>query len=489
MNTTKIFTLLAGLTLACAPLFAQAYQIAPNPNPLGSTITVYTSDAENLSSFENNGSLIIGMYDSVGTLNNSGTLNNNADLLIQGTLNNNFGGTINNSGSILSPGGHSSINNNFGGTINNNFGGTLDVYVTNLYNNTGATLNNNFGSILKSDAVLSNSGTLNNSGAIFMNDSSALVNLSGGTVNLNSGSTLVLLNPMVNQSGGTVNINSGGTLNVGRAGAGHYSAQLNNSGNLNNASILNFSDFASSHNSGTLNNSGTLSLTDSHTSYSGYSSFYNSAILNNTGILHNSAVLNNTGTIAGSGAYIQNAGQTINNGTMTQSSFDVQGGSLSGTGTMNGNVSIGSLASVNPGNSPGIMTINGDFNSSGTLLFDIAGLGTGLYDVLSINGNVLFTGGNIQFDFINGFNTTAGNYWDFLTANTVTGWDTLNFNFNGLRNGLGWNFTKLDTGGERLWINSIAVSPVPEPETYAMLLAGLGLIGFTAFLRKQTFAA
>jgi len=34
-----------------------------------------------------------------------------------------------------------------------------------------------------------------------------------------------------------------------------------------------------------------------------------------------------------------------------------------------------------------------------------------------------------------------------------------------------------------------AVSPVPEPETYAMLLAGLGLLGFAARRRKQKEAA
>jgi len=34
----------------------------------------------------------------------------------------------------------------------------------------------------------------------------------------------------------------------------------------------------------------------------------------------------------------------------------------------------------------------------------------------------------------------------------------------------------------------IAVSPVPEPETYAMMLAGLGLLGFSARRRKQKSA-
>ena len=34
-------------------------------------------------------------------------------------------------------------------------------------------------------------------------------------------------------------------------------------------------------------------------------------------------------------------------------------------------------------------------------------------------------------------------------------------------------------------LRAMAVSPVPEPETYAMLLAGLGLVGFVARRRKQ----
>ena len=34
-----------------------------------------------------------------------------------------------------------------------------------------------------------------------------------------------------------------------------------------------------------------------------------------------------------------------------------------------------------------------------------------------------------------------------------------------------------------------AVAAVPEPETYAMLFAGLGLLGFASRRRKQTLAA
>jgi len=37
-------------------------------------------------------------------------------------------------------------------------------------------------------------------------------------------------------------------------------------------------------------------------------------------------------------------------------------------------------------------------------------------------------------------------------------------------------------------IASLPVSHAPEPETYAMLLAGLGLLGFVARRRKQKVA-
>jgi hypothetical protein len=35
----------------------------------------------------------------------------------------------------------------------------------------------------------------------------------------------------------------------------------------------------------------------------------------------------------------------------------------------------------------------------------------------------------------------------------------------------------------------VAVTPVPEPETYAMMLVGLGLIGGIARRRKQKLSA
>lgn len=65
--------------------------------------------------------------------------------------------------------------------------------------------------------------------------------------------------------------------------------------------------------------------------------------------------------------------------------------------------------------------------------------------------------------------------WTQLTGNFAN-IDSLKINFG--------NFFLLDN----ISLNSANVSPVPEPETYAMLLVGLGLMGGIARRRKQKLA-
>ena len=116
---------------------------------------------------------------------------------------------------------------------------------------------------------------------------------------------------------------------------------------------------------------------------------------------------------------------------MTQTSVIINGGTLSGTGTITANVTIGSGATVSPGNPFGTLTINGAYASSGTALFEIGGKSAGQFDILRINGNATFTGGTMEFNFMN-FDPKKGNSWNFLYASAISGWDSLTFLFTGL---------------------------------------------------------
>jgi len=72
-----------------------------------------------------------------------------------------------------------------------------------------------------------------------------------------------------------------------------------------------------------------------------------------------------------------------------------------------------------------------------------------------------------------------------LTSHSVTESAVVFFGFKGLTNAsyatLVQNFDGIYSGGgvDYVFVDNFAVAAVPEPETYAMLLAGLGLLGFT----------
>ena len=90
---------------------------------------------------------------------------------------------------------------------------------------------------------------------------------------------------------------------------------------------------------------------------------------------------------------------------------------------------------------------------------------------------------------------TAGpNYWGYIgytsSGNTLTGYE-----YNGVVQ-LAGSYTSLtvSTAPGEYWhgfnVGTDAVAaPVPEPETYAMMLAGLGLLGVVARRRKQKLNA
>lgn len=68
------------------------------------------------------------------------------------------------------------------------------------------------------------------------------------------------------------------------------------------------------------------------------------------------------------------------------------------------------------------------------------------------------------------------------------GWTTHSFSFQAVSTSSTLHFTSLQESAYGVALDNISVTAVPEPETYAMLLAGLGLVGAAA-RRRRTAAS
>jgi len=168
------------------------------------------------------------------------------------------------------------------------------------------------------------------------------------------------------------------------------------------------------------------------------------------------------------------AARTVVNGTLTTALVELDAGSLSGTGTVIGAVS-NSGGSVAPGASPGKLTIQGNYTQGGAGSFDveISGLQQGVeHDWLAITG-IASLAGSLRLNF--GYTPTLGSTFVILTSGGLrTG------TFSTLIQPSGWDVVATYNPHDV----TLTVAAVPEPETYALMFAGLALVGFAARRRR-----
>jgi autotransporter-associated beta strand protein len=185
-------------------------------------------------------------------------------------------------------------------------------------------------------------------------------------------------------------------------------------------------------------------------------------------------------------------GTLVINGNISTSSLTTvnSGATLAGSGTV-GSLTVNSGGFLNPGNSPGVLTIDGDYSQAGTLTIEINGLTPGTQhdqvnvDRLSGDGSVslsgslavLFAGGSysngdLLFILLNdGSDAISGAFSGLAQNDVVTNFGGFDWKISYTANSAGGSFT----GG-----NDVALMAIPEPG--ATLLGSFGLL---AFLRRR----
>jgi outer membrane autotransporter protein len=174
-----------------------------------------------------------------------------------------------------------------------------------------------------------------------------------------------------------------------------------------------------------LGNGGTTGSITGNVTDNGILAFDRSNVLTFGGVISGTGRVqqNGTGTTVlvadntYTGATTVNAGNLIVDGSIASAQTLVNsGGLLGGRGSLGG--SLVNSGIVSPGDSPGTLTVKGNYtqNPAGTLRIEIAGLAPSQHDLLAVNGHASLAG-TLQLIRLGGFNLHVGDQVTFLTAN------------------------------------------------------------------------
>jgi hypothetical protein len=299
------------------------------------------------------------------------------------------------------------------GSVRVSSGGTLsvaaDVTVINLEQTNGTVTG--AANLTISTSYVWSAGTLSGTGTTVIP--------MGSVLNITTNSTKSL----------TRSINSAGTTNwtASNINSGQGAVFTNQAGAMLNIQSDQFWSFNLSGATSQLVNQAGGTVTKSVTG--GTTTFSNLPVTN-------SGTLNATsGTLTFNGTFTQTAGVThLAGGNLaTSSTIDIQGGILDGTGTITGNVSNG--GQVNPGTSPGTITVNGSSKkytqtAQGILNIEINGLAAGSeYDQIDLTGMAMLAG-TLQVSL--GFTPTIGSTFTIINNDAA---DAVSGTFTGLPEG------------------------------------------------------
>ena len=419
------------------------------------------------------------------TLSGPATLTLDGGTFSTGSLVNNGGfafnrGTFNLTGANLTIG----AGGLFGSSAQ--FASDQTIHVTN-------TTTINSGSVLALNNSAFSSGATNNSGQIVLGG--AISNLGGGALN-NAGRI-----SGIGQVSATLNNTASGEV---RAALGNDMA-FTGAGNTNSGRITLLGGSVDSMqgltnaSTGMITGRGTLAT--GSTAATGLTNQGNLALSGTSDIIGD---VTNTGTgriVVSGGATATFYDDVVHNGAEIRVSSGSQAvffGAVSGAGAYTGTGTVFFEGDLRPGNSPALVSMGGDttLGMFSHTTMELGGLARGLqYDAFDVTGTLTLDGALdvVLYDLGLGvFAPQAGDSFDLFAADTILG-NFSSMSFAALSNpNLFWQIDLLTdyTGTTDVMRLSVAqhvvpTTPVPEPETYAMLLAGLGLMGFMGRRRRN----
>ena len=425
----------------------------------------------------------------------AGTLNGPGALTLNGPLNWTGGSmdgvsTVQANGNATFSGG----NRNLSGGRTLNLGGSTDwtagviQFSDNsvLTNQAGATLTTNFNGSLSggsAEGTFNNAGTFTKSGGTGTTTIAITAN-NTGTISVDSGTLSFSSTSVVTQhvgttlTGGTWNVSNGASINIATGsnittigsaasvtldGAGSSFAKVTTALNNNqgNFTLKNNRDLTTA---GAFTNSGTVTVQDSTTTM--------------------------TIGAGGSASYTQTAGNTVlvNGAMIDASAFNLNGGTLSGNGTIDSGLTTSGSTIIGPGASPGALTINGNtiLGAGNTLAMEIGGLTPGIeHDLITVNGTLTLDGA-LMIKFFGGYETalTMGSTFEIVTSNAP-----VQSMFSNVASGSQiWDFDhhhlfEVWYGASSMFgtNNVVLFALTPEPSRGILLLAG----AFSFILRRR----